>query len=108
MIDAALACLDEETERSNATKLARRLTHSIKEQSSRMQRQTLVNKLVTKGYSFEIAKQVSESIELDEMMMRHYKEQLRKQSVYMQRLISQREIKKFKHIVFVKGLIYRL
>lgn len=66
MIDAALACLDEETERSNATKLARRLTHSIKEQSSRMQRQTLVNKLVTKGYSFEIAKQVSESIELDE------------------------------------------
>ena len=39
MIDAALACLDEETERSNATKLARRLTHSIKEQSSRMQRQ---------------------------------------------------------------------
>ena len=66
MIDAALACLDEETERNNATKLARRLTHSIKEQSSRMQRQTLVNKLVTKGYSFEIAKQVSESIELDE------------------------------------------
>ena len=66
MIDAALASLDEETERSNATKLARRLAHSIKEQSSRMQRQTLVNKLVTKGYSFEIAKQVSESIELDE------------------------------------------
>ena len=66
VIDEALACLDEETERSNATKLARRLTHSIKEQSSRMQRQTLVNKLVTKGYSFEIAKQVSESIELDE------------------------------------------
>ena len=33
---------------------------------SRMQRQTLVNKLVTKGYSFELAKQVSESIELDE------------------------------------------
>lgn len=66
LIDKAVDNLDEETERSNATKLARRLTHSIKEQSLRMQRQTLVNKLVTKGYSLEIAKQVSESIELDE------------------------------------------
>ena len=66
MIDAALACLDEETERSNATKLARRLTHSIKEQSKSYAKTDLVNKLVTKGYSFEIAKQVSESIELDE------------------------------------------
>ena len=66
LIDEALDSLDEETERSNAVKLARRLTHSIKEQSLRMQRQTLVNKLVTKGYSLEIAKQVSESIELDE------------------------------------------
>ncbi len=66
VIEDALASLDVETERSNAIKLARRLAHSLKEQSSRMQRQTLVNKLVTKGYSFELAKQVSESIELDE------------------------------------------
>lgn len=108
MIDAALACLDEETERSNATKLARRLTHSIKEQSSRMQRQTLVNKLVTKGYSFEIAKQVSESIELDENDDEALQRTIAKAKRYMQRLISQREIKKFKRIVFVKGLIYRL
>ena len=66
VIEDALASLDVETERSNAIKLARRLAHSLKEQSSCMQRQTLVNKLVTKGYSFELAKQVSESIELDE------------------------------------------
>ena len=66
VIEDALASLDVETERSNAIKLARRLAHSLKEQSSRMQRQTLMNKLVTKGYSFELAKQVSESIELNE------------------------------------------
>ena len=65
LIHQAIESLDEETERSNALKLARRLTHSIKEQSLRMQRQTLLNKLVTKGYSLEIAKQVSESVELD-------------------------------------------
>ena len=63
VIEDALASLDVETERSNAIKLARRLAHSLKEQSSRMQRQTLMNKLVTKGYSFELAKQVSESID---------------------------------------------
>lgn len=66
LIEKAMASLDEETERSNATKLARRLAHSLKEQSLRMQRQTLVNKLVAKGYSIEIARQVSETIELDE------------------------------------------
>lgn len=66
LMDRAIESLDEETERSNATKVARRLAHSLKEQSLRMQRQTLVNKLVAKGYSLEIARQVSETIELDE------------------------------------------
>jgi len=128
VIEDALASLDVETERNNAIKLARRLAHSLKEQSSRMQRQTLVNKLVTKGYSFELAKQVSESIELSQsffvvphhhfhpiqstprlvspiqtnipsMMMRHYKERLRKRSVYMRRLISLSVIRRFSRII---------
>lgn len=108
MIDAALACLDEETERSNATKLARRLTHSIKEQSSRMQRQTLVNKLVTKGYSFEIAKQVSESIELDENDDEALQRTIAKAKRLYATFDQPKRNQKFKRIAFAKGLIYRL
>lgn len=91
--------LDEETERSNAVKLARRLTHSIKEQSLRMQRQTLVNKLVTKGYSLEIAKQVSESIELDENDDEALLKTISKAKRLYASLISQKEIRKFRRIV---------
>lgn len=65
LIDEAVKDLSDEVEKENAIRMAKRLTHSIKEQSLRMQRQTLVNKLVTKGFSLEVAKEVSESIELD-------------------------------------------
>lgn len=64
-IDEALSGLKDETEKDNALRFAKRLTHSLKEQSLRMQRKTLLNKLVAKGYSLEVAKEVSEAIELD-------------------------------------------
>lgn len=64
-IDEAIADLKDETEKDNALRMAKRLTRSLKEQSLRMQRKTLLNKLVAKGYSLEVAKEVADSIELD-------------------------------------------
>lgn len=65
-IEEAISTLEETMEIENAYAVAKRLVHGVKEQSNRMKRQTLVNKLVTKGYSIDIAKQVSDSIEFDE------------------------------------------
>lgn len=65
-IDEAVSSLDDEMEVDNAFRMAKRLAHGLKEQSLRMQRQTLVNKLVTKGFSLDLAKEVSESIDLNE------------------------------------------
>ncbi len=64
-IDEALSGLNDEVEKDNAFQFAKRLTHSLKEQSLRMQRKMLLNKLIAKGYSLEVAKEVSEEIELD-------------------------------------------
>lgn len=65
-IDSAIEGLDEATEISNAYAVAKRLMSGLKEQSNRMKKQTLINKLVTKGYSLEIAKKVSDHIEFDD------------------------------------------
>lgn len=66
LIEEAISTLEETTEIKNAYAVAKRLVHNLKEQSNRMKRQTLTNKLVTKGYSLDVAKQVSESFEFDE------------------------------------------
>ena len=45
--------------------MAKRLLKGIKAQSERMMRQSLINKLIKKGYSVDIAHRVGESIEID-------------------------------------------
>lgn len=66
LIEEAISTLEETTEIKNAHAVAKRLVHNLKEQSNRMKRQTLTNKLITKGYSLDIARQVSESFEFDD------------------------------------------
>lgn len=66
LIEEAVKLLDDDLEKTNALKLARRLVTSVKAQSSRMKRQTIVNKLLSRGYSLEAAKNASEQLTLDE------------------------------------------
>lgn len=66
LIDEAVSTLEEETEIKNAYNTARKLVKTIQEQSSRMKRQTLVNKLVTKGYSMDVARKVTDSLEFED------------------------------------------
>ncbi|MBP3853332.1 MAG: RecX family transcriptional regulator, partial [Erysipelotrichaceae bacterium] len=63
-IAEALDQLDDSTELDNATKTAGRLVKTIKYQSNRLMRQSLIDKLVRKGFSVDVARKVGESIEL--------------------------------------------
>ena len=63
-IQEGLNQLDNETELNNATKVATRLVKTIRYQSSRLMRQSLIDKLVRRGFSLDIARRVGENIEL--------------------------------------------
>lgn len=65
-IEEAVSWLEDETELKNALALARRLTRSIKEQSQRMKRNTIKEKLLARGYSLEIARQASDMLEISD------------------------------------------
>lgn len=64
-IQEGLDQLDDQTEYDNASKLAVRLAKSIRFQSSRLMRQNLIDKLVRRGFSIDVARRVGESIELN-------------------------------------------
>lgn len=65
LLEQALNQLSDTDEEVNATEMAKRLIKGIKAQSERMMRQSLINKLIKKGYSVDIAHRVGESIEID-------------------------------------------
>lgn len=72
----AEACdqLDSEEELHAALKSAQHLKAALKEQSERLKRQTIVKKLISKGFSIDIAKEAGNTIELeedDEQALRH-------------------------------------
>jgi 1,2-diacylglycerol 3-alpha-glucosyltransferase len=64
-IEEALDQLEDDTEEVNALKVAKQYTHTLKDQSTSLIRKTVLNKLIRKGYSSEIAHRVSETIEID-------------------------------------------
>jgi 1,2-diacylglycerol 3-alpha-glucosyltransferase len=63
LVEEALSTLKDETELANALNMAKRIKNTLKEQSSKMQKVTLINKLMAKGYSMEIAHQASERLD---------------------------------------------
>ena len=65
LIDSVIGDLDEDLEYANAKALAARLVRTIKGASAKGKRQSVVRKLVTRGYSTEIARKASESLEID-------------------------------------------
>lgn len=65
-IQEANASLTEDLEITNAKKMAKRLVHTVKNQSAKIKRQTIKNKLLSKGYSLLAANTASEEIEFED------------------------------------------
>lgn len=65
LLEEALDQLSNQDEEGNAYEMAKRLAKGIKAQSERMARQSLVNKLMNKGYSSDIAHRIGETIEME-------------------------------------------
>ncbi|MCF0107034.1 MAG: RecX family transcriptional regulator [Holdemanella sp.] len=64
-IQLAVDSLNEETEMNNALKMAIHLKNKIKGQSSNVLRKTVINNLIQKGYSLEVAYKIGEAIEFE-------------------------------------------
>ena len=65
-IEDALSPLKYEIELKNAKVVANQLKKTIKEQSNSMKQKTIINKLLVKGYTFDIANEVLNSLEFEE------------------------------------------
>lgn len=65
LIEEALQQISDEDEEGNAYDVAKRLVKGLSAQSQNVMRQTLIHKLVKKGYSMEVATRVGQSIELN-------------------------------------------
>ena len=65
LIEEALQQISDEDEEGNAYEVAKRLVKGLSAQSQNVMRQTLIHKLVKKGYSMEVAIRVGQSIELN-------------------------------------------
>lgn len=65
LIEEALQQISAEDEEGNAYEVAKRLVKGLSAQSQNVMRQTLIHKLVKKGYSMEVATRVGQSIELN-------------------------------------------
>lgn len=65
LIEEALQQISDEDEEGNAYEVAKRLVKGLSAQSQNVMRQTLIHKLVKKGYSMEFATRVGQSIELN-------------------------------------------
>ncbi|MBB5183432.1 RecX family transcriptional regulator [Catenisphaera adipataccumulans] len=64
-IDLAVDTLPDDIEEENARNMAKSLVRTIHAQSQRNGRQSLIRKLVNKGYTYDIAKKAGESVTLD-------------------------------------------
>lgn len=64
-IEEACAQVEQEDELNAALKSAQRIMGTIREQSDRLKRQTIIQKLISKGYSVEVAKEAGNTIELE-------------------------------------------
>lgn len=65
LIEEALQQISDEDEEGNAYEVAKRLVKGLSAQSQNVMHQTLIHKLVKKGYSMEVATRVGQSIELN-------------------------------------------
>lgn len=65
LIEEALQQISDEDEEGNAYEVAKRLVKGLSAQSQNVMRQTLIHKLVKKGYSMEVATRVGQPIELN-------------------------------------------
>ena len=65
-VEEAISLLDDEIERNNALNMADKLKPTVSNQSNSQKRQTIIRKLVNKGFSFDVAKEVGESLEFDD------------------------------------------
>lgn len=65
LIEEALQQISDEDEEGNAYEVAKRLVKGLSAQSQNVMRQTLIHKLVKKGYSMKVATRVGQSIELN-------------------------------------------
>lgn len=65
LIENALNELDDSIELANAKALAERVKNTFKMQSSRLKRKNVIHKLVTKGYSVDIANSALDEIDLE-------------------------------------------
>lgn len=65
LIEEALQQISDEDEEGNAYEVAKRLVKGLSAQSQNVMRQTLIHKLVKKGYSMEVVTRVGQSIELN-------------------------------------------
>lgn len=65
LIEEALQQISDEDEEGNAYEVAKRLVKGLSAQSQNVMRQTLIHKLVKKGYSMGVATRVGQSIELN-------------------------------------------
>lgn len=65
-IEQACDQLDSEEELHAAIKSAQHFKATLKEQSERLKRQTIIKKLISKGFSVEVAKEAGNTVELEE------------------------------------------
>lgn len=66
LIEEAMDSLDEDVESRNARALANRMVKTLKTQSGRMKKQTLINKLRARGYSAQAAREACEDLVLED------------------------------------------
>ncbi|MBQ0066236.1 MAG: RecX family transcriptional regulator [Firmicutes bacterium] len=66
LIERALQDLDQDTERLNAEKLAKKLSANVKEKSRKLREQRIVNKLIQKGYDYSIAQETAEHLDFSD------------------------------------------
>lgn len=64
--EAALDSLKPELERRNAKDLARRMVSGVKQKSENLRRQTITRKLISKGYSSEMAREAADELVFEE------------------------------------------
>lgn len=62
-VEAAISSLGEEIELLNAEKLALKLSANVKEKSETLREQSIVNKLIQKGYDSTIAREAAHNID---------------------------------------------
>ena len=85
--------------KGNAYEVAKRLVKGLSAQSQNVMRQTLIHKLVKKGYSMEVATRVGQSIELNLDEQKALQDALKKAHVYMLQKVAMNNFREFVYIV---------